>query len=780
MENLVLWNAGIRRHKGSIVGIFLLIFLVALSLSSVFAVSSNSSRYVRQEMERLSYGDITAWVSNLSDPRLLVQDITAIDEIESVGVQDILYSEYEVGNQESDSEGQLIVYEPEEYGYKLFQDDLSGYKDEPVELRTGQILVPASMKSMFDLDVGDSIAFPIARSGVDSVFIVAGYFEDPFMGSSMIGMKSFLICCEDYDKIAHLIAEAGVDSLARQGYMLHIEQNGALPASELNRLLNEDTSLTQLVEFTHSAEVLAGFMLTLQNVFTGLLMAFVLVLLVISLVVLSHSIGTGIEQDTVNMGILKTLGFTTGRLRGVQLLQYMTGIFPGLALGVLAAVPASAFLCRMTFTTTGLLVPSALPAGICAAALSGLMLMLMAFVWLRCGRIGGLTPVCIMQGRQTVNAKTARTPIRANPLGIWLALRQLSTGKRRYVGVFVIAILLTFFASMTGRIDSWLGPNGEGLMDAFNPADLHIAAQPMGETTLEQVEGTISACSEIVDQYALAMPSVSVNGVDYTANVITEPERFHMLRGNTCARPDQIVLTEFVAADMGVSIGDTVTVTGALGSGTYTVSGIYQCANDMGANIGMSREGYRQIGEDTPQIWCEHYFIADPALQPEIVEALDNAYGGDVYIHENSWPGLYGILSAMDLLMIFEYIMVGVFILIVTLLASGKLLLSERRDLSIYRALGVSSATLRRSFAMRFLLVSLLGCVVGVLLGAVGTDPIVSVLMRMYGISNFHSDPGVGSVVLPGVVIVLMFTVFAYFASAKIKRARLTELMQEM
>ena len=58
-----------------------------------------------------------------------------------------------------------------------------------------------------------------------------------------------------------------------------------------------------------------------------------------------------------------------------------------------------------------------------------------------------------------------------------------------------------FFASLIGRVNAWLGPNGEGLMDAFNPADLHIAAQPMGETTIEEVEQTIESYTAITDSY---------------------------------------------------------------------------------------------------------------------------------------------------------------------------------------------------------------------------------------------------------------------------------------
>ena len=89
---------------------------------------------------------------------------------------------------------------------------------------------------------------------------------------------------------------------------------------------NQNTSLASFAEFTHSRAALSGFMLTLQNVFTGLLLAFVVILLLVSLVVLSHSIGITIEQDYRDMGILKTMGFTVRKLRILQLLQYLTGI----------------------------------------------------------------------------------------------------------------------------------------------------------------------------------------------------------------------------------------------------------------------------------------------------------------------------------------------------------------------------------------------------------------------------------------------------------------------
>lgn len=771
METKIILRANIKRHKGSIFGIFLLLFLLSVSLSSVLALWHNSESYVQQEMERMGFGNITAWVSGLTDAEALKEEITVLPEVSKVGIQSIIYSEYRVLEQESDSEGQLVLYEPENYPYRIFADGLRGYTEDNITINPGEIYISPSLSSMFGAGLGDEIIFPIARNGRNRIFTIKGFFEDPFMGSTMIGMKSFLIGEQDFQEIAETIGNAGIDGLARSGFMLHIfrRPGSNSSAAELNRLVNENTSLLSYTEFTHSDAAIAGFMMTLQNVFTGLFLAFAVILLLVSLVVLGHSVGSIIEQDTANMGILKTTGFTGRKLRWIQLLQYMTGISGGMALGMTVSVPIAALVCQMTITTTGLLIPSALPLGLCFVVLAVLLLLLAGYTWGKTRRIEGIAPIrAIMEDSRTETGKSGKGfPVKQQWLDVRLALRQILTGKKRYRNACVAAVLLVFFASAIGRMNAWLGPEGKGLMDAFNPADLHIAVQPVGETKAGDVEQTILEYTGITDKYMLGMPGVTVNGIDYTANVITQPERFHMLEGQTCLGERTIVLTEFAAADLGVAVGGTVTVAGAAGSGEYVVSGIYQCANDMGANVGMSREAYAAIGAETEHMWCTHYFLEDVSLQPIIMRALEEAYGGDVYLHENSWPGLYGILSAMKLLMLFMYGMIVVFVLIVTILTGSRILTAEKPDLGIYRAIGFSLGRLRMMFALRFAIVAFIGSALGVILSGLLTDSWVAVLLRKFGISNFASAPGVFTLLLPLAAVTLLFTAFAWIGGMK-------------
>lgn len=799
MEYMTLLKADLKRHKGGLAGVFILVVLVCGALGTLLSVWMNSERYIRTEMKRAGFGTLTAWVSNVPDLDTLTVGIADLEEVSHVETQAVIYSDYTVRvspphgpsaekyNQNSDSEGQLIPYGTEENRYKFFEDDLSEYREDSPNILPGDVYVSPSMISMFDVRIGDEISFSIARGGQTADFIVKGFYEDPFMGSSMIGMKGFLISGTDYANIVQIVQASGIDALARNGAMLHIFQNEiqrSVTVSELNRTINENTELPAYTEFLHSESAIAGFMLILQNAFSGLLAAFVVVLLFVVLIVLGHSIGSAIEADYVNMGILKTIGFTGSKLRLIQLAQYLIVILSGMLMGTLTAVPLSRLVSRVTLTTTGIRIPAGLPAVWCLVCCILVFLVLTGFLVYKTRKINRVTPMKAIRGEAFAPERgkfrvTKGFPIHGRHLKLSMALRQLTAGARRYAGACMVAILLVFFASMIGRMDSWLGADGKGMMDAFNPAGHDIGVQMFGEHSSEEAEDTVRSYTGITDSYLLAMPGVAVNGIDYTANVISDPNRFRIIEGQTSISDNEIVLTEVVASDLGVTIGDTVMVQADIGSGEYVVSGIYTCANDMGDNIGMSREGYLKIGQDNPDIWCHHYFLEDSSQKETVTEALEAAYGGDVHVHENTWPGLYGIISAMQALLVFMYIMAAAFILIVTIMTGSKILSAEQRDLGIYKAVGFTSGQLRGAFALRFMLVGFLGSVIGTTLAGALTDGVVSMVMKMAGISNFSSSMTAGNTLVPSAVVILLFTGFAYALSWKVKKVDLTVLITE-
>ena len=134
----ILLKANMRRHRGSLLGIFVLIFLSALFLTAVLAVWHSAGRFEERELARLGYGDITAWVSG--DHAVLdglSGELETQEAVETVSIQPLIFSDYEINGQDSDSEGQLLLYEPSQVPYRFFSADLSGYGETPEQIGNG-------------------------------------------------------------------------------------------------------------------------------------------------------------------------------------------------------------------------------------------------------------------------------------------------------------------------------------------------------------------------------------------------------------------------------------------------------------------------------------------------------------------------------------------------------------------------------------------------------------------------------------------------------------------
>lgn len=117
METKIMLMANLKKHKNGLAGIFVVMLLAMTALGTALTVWSNSDTYVRAEIVRAGFGDLTIWVSGVPDNSNLTADIESLPEIERVEVQPLIYSNYTANEQESDSEGQLILYHPEENRY---------------------------------------------------------------------------------------------------------------------------------------------------------------------------------------------------------------------------------------------------------------------------------------------------------------------------------------------------------------------------------------------------------------------------------------------------------------------------------------------------------------------------------------------------------------------------------------------------------------------------------------------------------------------------------------
>ena len=82
-------------------------------------------------------------------------------------------------------------------------------------------------------------------------------------------------------------------------------------------------------------------------------------------------------------------------------------------------------------------------------------------------------------------------------------------------------------------------------------------------------------------------------------------------------------------------------------------------------------------------------------------------------------------------------------------------------------------------FALRFGIVSAIGGVLGIILSAGMTDPIVEVFLQSCGIAAFSSSLAPFAMIRPAVIVMGMFILFAYFAAGKIRKVEPRILITE-
>lgn len=785
MEYLILLKANIKRQKGSFIGIMVIIFLVTVCVCSTITLCVNSKKYVESEIDRIGFGDYTSWIYATDYLDEIARDLERNENVDRVEIRNAIdVNEYFInGEISSDPKVFLMPYEGINLKYKRLNPEMTGVYEGDSKLKKGEILISPAFCELYDCRIGDEMVIELGEPGAIT-FKIAGYIEDPIMGGAMMGMKVVLISNDDYEEICEwLDGDYGIDydNISNVG-MIHTYKNteSKLSENDFQNVINNETILGEYTEYAYSRNAMVGFMLLLQNLFSGFLLAFVLILLTVALIIIGHNVSTTIEQDYVNMGILKAVGFTKHHLRILQIAQYMLSIFIGMIAGISVLGFGVSIMNQSMITVTSILIPTEIPFLECLSVLITILILFIAFIFIKTIKIKNNTPIkAIRNGKDEIYfSSRAKMPIYKKGMNFFLALRQFVSGIRGYIGVTFIVTLLVFVVMLATRMNVWISDK-EGLLDLFSNIRYDLGIKYYNDEDREEALEIINRHTEIEAEYDYAGYHIMLNGINYNCSISGAPEYFYILEGRTCAYNNEVLITEFMSEELGISIGDTVTVSFGENSAEYIVSGLYQNINDMGYNFAVSYEGIKRIADNIKTY--KVYILEDSEKTDIITGELLEKFGEniDVNLSGRNWQGYDVLVMSVESLVVLIYIVVVIFVLVVVALTGSKILFKEKYDLSIYKVLGFNIRKLRMTFALRFGIASVIGSVIGIVLSALCTDAIVLIIMKMCGISRFSTSLGVIDTIVPSVVVTVLFMLFAYISSRKIKKVGMELLNME-
>lgn len=782
MEILTLLKANIRRKKGTFISIMLLTTIIVTIITAVFSVRDNYDNALDNALEYVDSGEINAYIKTDTLTDELRQSVENSSLVEKVEYIDTIATNGATFGENTDGNSYFMMEMTDRI--KLFNSSADGFEESVPELKSGEIYLPLGLKSKMECNVGDSVE--IALIGYkNAYFKIKGFVQEPACGAMLMGIKYVFISHEDFQKYYDLCKPLETEDMHCDFTVMHIHQSADsdLSPAKLQRQLNVETKLVDYSTFTLNTAQTLNYTTLLPDMLLDVVLVFAILLFVTVLIVMSHSIGTEIEIDYTTLGVLKSQGFTKGKIRTVIMLQYLLAEIIGIIFGCIAAIPLERLISGIFRFVTAVLPDSGISVVKTLLFTIVILIVSVILIFIKTGKIAKISPVrAISGGREEIYfSSRLNVPISKKLLSATLSLRQFTSAKKRYIGAVFITAILTFCMITINLVGNMFSSRNALRLMGLTIADINVYLDKSAGS-LDEVDEIIKSYTEIEQENSTNGRYISLNGESLHCEIYENPQSINgILKGREPIYNNEILITEMVADSLDIKMGDEVTVTSSEKDESYVISGIYQSGMDAGMSFAMGFAAAERLGIDTNTSY-RYYIIEDKSKLNAIADEITAKYGDDakvdVYDEDaDSEMQMYSMI--ISVLKIVIYVFSIIFAFVVVRMVCSKTFIQERTDIGIYKAMGFTSNKLRLGFAIRFLIIAVIGSVFGTILSVLLSEKILSQLFRLMGMSKVILEFTAASMLVPIGAISLSFFVFAYLVSRRVKKVAVRELVVE-
>ena len=629
MDVFVLIKNNIKYKKGSFKSIIILMMIISMSITAIVSLKKNFPESIRNAYERVYDGNITL---NICDSFLtmdMVEEVAAHPLVKKIEVLKALAPDRASYSNGKEITTSIRIMQVNERVDRFWNEDGSDFLDEIPQIHKGEVFLPRAMADDAGVRIGDSITFCFGED--EHSFVIKGLIEEPVCGSSFIGLKVPFISKEDFEELyaeRKAVVEASTETLYDLYNIVYITQadDSYLSDSKFAALLNNETEMGSYATGILTKSESLYYQGMMPDITLNIFLAFVIILTVIVFVVMSNSISSSVELNYTDLGILKAQGFDAGRLKLVFLGQYMLAEVIGIIIGFLAAIPMVIYLPRVYEPLIGIKIYGGVDLTLSGAILLGLLIISAIFIMLISEKVGRISPIrAVSSGRSEVYFDSRMNmPIRGRFLSASIALRQFTSGKKRYLASIAIASLIVFFLlTTTGMTDATTSDNAQRAMGATSEnVTVTIPVEYSPENTeyiykqFALTESIIKEYSDFTERYRMGTKYMLLDGQNVACSISEDEEGFVITKGRVPRYDNEIVVGQLFAEDMGYKIGDTLKVAYRGKDGEFIVTGYCTGLMDTGRFFGMTGDGARTLIDDYAVHWAG-YKIKNP--DPDIL-----------------------------------------------------------------------------------------------------------------------------------------------------------------
>ncbi|MDE6749544.1 MAG: ABC transporter permease [Lachnospiraceae bacterium] len=595
-----------------------------------------------------------------------------------------------------------------------------------------------------DIKVGDEVELDVGDSHLTLKFM--GRFKGALFGSGNTNPPYLIINSDDYD---------------------YLDKDEATHIINYKQIYINTSDIDEIRELAKSCSgVYVNTREERKDIYlydmipAYILMMISILLMLTAFVVLRFTIGFTISEEFREIGVMKAVGIGNGSIRSLYIVKYLAIAVSGTLIGYFCSVPLGDMMMKTVSENIVLGSKSGTLMGLLSSVAVVIIILLFCYGCTR--SINKLSPIDAVRNGQTGERFRRKSLLHLGrsklPSSAFLSVNDVVSSPKQFsiiIVVFTLCILL-----MTIMSNFALTLKSEKILRFFDvpSSEAHIIDNEiMGEVIVDQsmYKQIIPDIEKLLSDNGMPGKCTITTGTqfetshkDKTAKIIfyiTKGETNDTLyvdEGSAPRRTDEIAVTISTLDDLGAEVGDRVTALINEKEYEFIITGAYSSFDRHAAFL---YKDFDLGNLPASNIWgVQIHFDGNPGKEQinQNIEKLkdlldtDKVYSTSDFI--KNFTGISDTLNAIKQMMMVITVIVTALIVI---LMERSFISKEKSEIALMKAVGVRNGSIIIQHSLRFVIVSVIACIVSSAVLMPISDVMMNWICKMIGdISGLKCD----------------------------------------
>lgn len=631
------------------------------------------------------------------------------------------------------------------------------------EVEKGKFYSTSSFGSKYDIKVGDKITVAIGENEVELEYL--GKAKDAVLGSNGFGTPKLIINDDDYQHIYE-----GVNSKDRIGNLYYID---ATDFEEVKEAINGFNGVSMSEE---EATIKKTYLMDM--IIAGILLIVSVFLIIVSFVVLKHTIGFTIAEEFREIGVMKAIGMNNTSIRALYLIKYFAITVVGSAVGFFLSIPFSDMLLKSVSASMYLNSENNILIGLlCSVLVVGITLL---FCWTTTSKIKKLSPIDAVRNGTTGERFRKKSLMHLSKSKLnsstFLAANDIVSAPKKYsVVTAVFAILIILVMVLANTVNTLAS---EAILSLFGciPSDVYLNSQLLVDNTEEDIEKILAdnGMPGKIRQEKIYGIGAEIGDkkttLEFQHSGSTDAKDYVYAEGVAPENANEISISYVTANEYDIEIGDKITLYVDDKEIECIVTAFHQSMIRMGKANRLHQDfdvsSFSTVNMLEPQLDFD-----DELTEDEINEKIEKLKGildsEDIMNTKEFARSATGSADTMELVKNMVLIIVLAIVVLIAVLMERSFISAEKAEIALMKAMGFSNKSIIWHHTLRFGIVALVASLVAAALCLPATvltiNPIFSMMGAVNGVS-YKIAPAEIFLLYPAIMVAVSI-IAAFFTS---------------